>query len=251
MIYMTITTLPPEIRRMIYNLVIPTGTTIATTSCRRQHRCSLSCNRHEMTRIVPNIVSLGSFPTLSLVCQQIRRKVLPLFYLNRFLVANGQTGCPRQSNIQAIRNFTKFTAPQTLAMIKNVIFHLHFRWSRGELEQGELQAEMKTVHQISRLLSKFLIGLEAFGVEFHSLHRVTEFSIHPDVSIRNEFNWGIKKMMQIILKEGFQKLQYPHFRARDDRHSNLRVLFGGLVTKEQKDAGIELAQVDNDIERRA
>lgn len=113
----TFTSLPPEIRNMIYNLLLVQHSAIPICSPRRLW----AMNRNSTT-------ATANFFRLILVNKQIHNEACTLFYsLNSFIIGNGNYGSSMETNIHALKSFTRRVPAQYIACISRLTILMYLR----------------------------------------------------------------------------------------------------------------------------
>ena len=157
---MTFTSLPPEIRNMIYSLLLVKNEPITIAS-----------PRHRRSRVNAEFTS-DNFARLLRVSKQIHNEASSVFYsVNTFVVGNGDWGSKNKPNLHALRAFTARVPSRFLACITEIHYTIHLRWcaasgtSLGHFILGT-SADASDLHSISRALSKHFTGLKVIDVYF-------------------------------------------------------------------------------------
>jgi hypothetical protein len=162
----TFTSLPPEIRNMIYSLLLIQGSPIPICSPRRW-----VMNEHSTT-------PTASFHNLMLVNKQIHAEVYTAFYsYNTFSIGNGDYGSSRETNMHGLKSFIRRVPAQYIHYISKltILTYLRKMYSTPAPSLGPFTyimkygictiTDAKDIQVITRAVVKHFKGVKVLSLE--------------------------------------------------------------------------------------
>ncbi|KAE9367071.1 hypothetical protein N431DRAFT_385248 [Stipitochalara longipes BDJ] len=148
-----LTSLPPEIRNNIYDLLIVHDWPIPIASPRKKH--VLRRQAH------------SNFACLLRVNKQINLEAKTMFYArNEFIIGNGHWGSTTQANVQALKEFIRRVPKYCVSHIQNVALDIYLvrGYDRPSMYHKIRNEETSQLETISRALVRYFKGLERVTV---------------------------------------------------------------------------------------
>jgi hypothetical protein len=185
---------PPEVRNMIYSLLIKNPNPIKIRSPRKKHI------KRDSTAI--------NFGHLLLINKQIRTEASSLYYsANTFVIGNGRWGSTTHTNIHALKAFTSRVPARNLSQITKLHVEVHLRslwvgysyrgppWVLGDVNDAS------ALQTISRALVRHFKRLEE--LQYHLIPTSGQW-VHDDHQL-HRLNWEegiheLTKMVRTVLK---------------------------------------------------
>lgn len=231
-----LTTLPPEIRNIIYDLLLVSDMSFWIVSARKKH-------------MVKNQEKHTYFASLLLVNKQINAEAKAIFFShNKFVIGNGKWGSTTEVNLHGLKQFTCRVPKDCIALIRRVDIDIFTtKYMRTfPYAVGNYHIRKEDVYQVRsmcRKLLKYFKGVESVSIAACELvsYSGDRYSYAPGVDLAGEFGAMARTVQELL---SLPTLKQLHFHAESARNMNL---FAKAVLKgktEAKGVMIELVKED-------
>jgi hypothetical protein len=221
---------PPEIRNMIYVLIVKKNEGILVCSPRRKQPVK---NRPVSENIIP----------LLLLNKQINNEASAVFYSsNTFIFGNGNWGLRSQTNLHAFKAFVSRVPAKSISRIRKVVIQIHF-WHDFKTYVCPTVAlesiiDEPTLYSLSHALVKRLTGLETliYVAKKSDLSKIISRQI-PYCNIFVPPDWiglGVEDSVEIMTRHPTLKVIATQ---KDPDNHGLNRVIGRFMRKAQE--GIE------------
>ena len=210
------TSLPPEIRNMVYESLLFHGRDIRI--------CSIRSRRRRVTNRKSKSATTN-FCNMALLCKKIHGEVCTIFYSeNSFVVGNGNYGSTSETNIRGLEMFIQRVPAPYIACISRLTLSIHlraaFQADAMEIEFGmATKADVRDLDYMSRAVAKHFTGIRQLAISpaTRSLPRGYDFT--PRLTREQSFE-ALTKSFEILLWQS--KIQDLIFISRDYHKSRKR-----------------------------
>jgi hypothetical protein len=193
--------LPPELRNIIYDLLVFQERPVAIATPRRKNA-------------VKKTQQESHFAAILSVNKQTNKEAKTIFFSqNTFLIGNGWWGSTMRANVQALKEFIKRVPKECIALIREIELDIYFK--RIDVGSGLFyhihSEELKQLEIICRALTKHFIGLEE--VSAAAVQLIARLYRPPRIVFRNNPFYGNVELVAKSIKRllALPSLKKIHF----------------------------------------